>query len=81
MAWFRRFVILSHRYLGIALSLIFVVWFASGITMMWWGGMPRLTADERLERLPALDLTKIKLAPSDVEERVGGGQERMRGLC
>jgi hypothetical protein len=59
MAWFRRFVILSHRYLGIALSLIFVVWFASGITMMWWGGMPRLTADERLDRLPALDLRTV----------------------
>src|SRR6185436_9962866 len=74
MAWFRRVVILSHRYLGIALSLIFVVWFASGITMMWWGGMPRLTADERLERLPALDLAKIRLTPADAEEKVGGGR-------
>ena len=53
MTWFRKIVILSHRYLGIALSLLFVVWFASGITMMWAGGMPRLTPDERLERLPA----------------------------
>ena len=47
MALFRRIVILSHRYLGIALSLLFVVWFASGITMMYAGGMPRLTPDER----------------------------------
>jgi hypothetical protein len=74
MAWFRRFVILSHRYLGIALSLIFVVWFASGITMMWWGGMPRLTADERLARLPSLDLRSVRLTPSDAEEKVGGGR-------
>jgi hypothetical protein len=74
MAWFRRFVILSHRYLGIALSLVFVVWFASGITMMWWGGMPRLTADERLERLAALDLRAVRLTPSDADEKVGGGR-------
>ncbi|MEO8256270.1 MAG: PepSY domain-containing protein [Acidobacteriota bacterium] len=74
MAWFRRFVILSHRYLGIALSLIFIVWFASGITMMWWGGMPRLTADERLERLPALDLRTVRIAPGDAEQKVGGGR-------
>ena len=76
MAWFRRFVILSHRYLGIALSLIFVVWFASGITMMWWGGMPRLTADERLERLPALDLRAVRLTPAEAEQKVGGGRRR-----
>src|SRR4029434_1666029 len=70
MALFRRVVILSHRYLGIALSLIFVVWFASGITMMWWGGMPRLTADERLERLPALDPRTVRLTPSRRADKV-----------
>ncbi len=48
MVWLRKLLILSHRYLGIALSLLFVVWFASGITMMWWGGMPRPTGGERL---------------------------------
>ena len=53
MVLFRKAMILSHRYLGIALSLLFVVWFASGITMMYAGGMPRLTPDERLERLAA----------------------------
>ena len=34
MVWFRRSLILLHRYLGIALSLLFVVWFATGITMI-----------------------------------------------
>ena len=37
MVWFRRSLILLHRYLGIALSLLFVVWFATGITMMYRG--------------------------------------------
>src|SRR5262249_27164060 len=69
MAWFRRFLILLHRYLGIVLSLLFVVWFATGITMMYAGGMPRLTAQSRLGRLPALDLDAIRLSPAEALER------------
>lgn len=71
MPWLRKLLILSHRYLGIALSLLFVVWFASGITMMWAGGMPRLTADERLERLPAVDLRAVRLTASEAAEKAG----------
>src|SRR5437870_9691839 len=40
---FRKWMILIHRYLGIALSPMFVVWFASGIAMMCARGMPGLT--------------------------------------
>ena len=35
-----RWLILIHRYLGIPLSVLFVVWFASGIVMMYTGDMP-----------------------------------------
>ena len=70
----RRLLILSHRYLGIALSLLFVVWFASGITMMYAGGMPRLTPDERLDRLPPLDLGAIRLSPQEAADKAGGGR-------
>jgi PepSY-associated transmembrane protein len=73
MKWFTRWAILSHRYLGVVLSLLFVVWFASGITMMYAGGMPRLTADERLDRLPAVDLRAIRLTPAEAAEKAGGG--------
>ena len=38
MRLFRRFLILAHRYLGIVLSVLIVVWFASGIVMMYIGG-------------------------------------------
>ena len=71
MTWFRKAVILSHRYLGIALSLLFVVWFTSGITMMYAGGMPRLIPDERLERLAPLDLRAVRLTPSEAAEKAG----------
>ena len=39
---------------SIPLSALFVLWFASGIVMMYAGGMPRLTPELRLERLAAL---------------------------
>ena len=73
MVRLRKLLILSHRYLGIVLSLLFVVWFASGITMMYAGGMPRLSGDERLDRLTAVDLKSIKLTPSQAAEKAGTG--------
>jgi len=74
MTFLRRWLILSHRYLGIALSLVFVVWFASGIVMIYAGGMPRLTPQLRLERLPALDLSRVRLAPTDAAEQATLGR-------
>jgi hypothetical protein len=71
MNWLKKCVILAHRYLGIALSLLIVMWFASGIVMMYAGGMPRLTTERRLDRLPALDLSRVRLTPSDAAERAG----------
>ena len=62
---FRKWIILTHRYLGIALSLLFVMWFVSGIAMIYAGGMPALTSEMRLRRMPALDFTKVRLAPAE----------------
>src|SRR5262245_54205464 len=76
MKLLRKSLILTHRYLGIPLSLLFMLWFGSGIAMIYAGGMPRLTPELRLERLPPLDLTRVKLAPSDLTERAGGGRSR-----
>ncbi len=71
MTLFRRVVILVHRYLGIALSALVLVWFVSGIVMMYAGGMPRLTPQLRLERLPDLDLTRVTLTPAEAAQRGG----------
>lgn len=73
MNWFRKTVIFVHRWLGIALSLLFIVWFLSGIGMMWAGGMPSLTRQARLGHLPALDLAKVKLTPSEAVEKAALG--------
>ena len=67
----RKWLILTHRYLGIALSLLFVVWFLSGIGMIYAGGMPRLTPALRLAREPPLDLTRIRLTASEAAAKAG----------
>ncbi len=67
----RKWLILSHRYLGIALCLLFVMWFASGIVMIYAGGMPRLTPEVRRAHMPALDFSKVALAPAAAAERAG----------
>src|SRR4051812_18261373 len=65
----RKWLILTHRYLGIVLSLMFVVWFLSGIGMIYAKDMPRLTAELRLERLAPLDFNRIRLTPVEAAQR------------
>ena len=67
----RKWLILVHRYLGIPLSLLFVIWFASGVVMMYTGGMPRLTPEARLARLSDLDLSRVRLTAAEAVERAG----------
>ena len=42
----RRVLIYTHRWLGIAGGVLFLSWFLSGIVMMY-AGMPSLTPEER----------------------------------
>lgn len=53
----KRYLFLTHRWLGVALSLFMAMWFFSGVVMMY-VGYPKLTTSERLERLPGLDSAK-----------------------
>ena len=66
----RKLVIQIHRYLGIGLALVFVLWFASGFAIIYTGGMPTLTEHERLTRLPNLDLESISIAPFQAQQLV-----------
>src|SRR4030095_3648262 len=69
MAWFRKSLILAHRYLGILLSLMFVMWFITGIGMIYSRGMPRLTPQVRLSHLSPLNLTEVRLGPAEALEK------------
>lgn len=66
----KRRLFLSHRWLGIALSLLFVGWFISGVVMMY-VRMPILTPAERFARLPRLEMTRVKISPQAALARSG----------
>jgi uncharacterized iron-regulated membrane protein len=67
----RKWLILSHRYLGIAICLLLVMWFASGIVMIYAGGLPSLTPEERRAHLPAIDFSRVTLSAADAAARAG----------
>lgn len=53
-----------HRWLGVAGSLLFVLWFASGIAMMY-VRMPELTEAERLAHAAPLASDRVEVSPSE----------------
>jgi hypothetical protein len=57
-----RVLIYTHRWLGIACGVLFVIWFVSGIVMMY-ARMPELGTAERLTRLPVINAATIRTAP------------------
>ena len=59
----KRWLFLVHRWLGIGICLLFAMWFASGMVMMY-VGYPKLTEEERLQRLPPLQADARLLAPA-----------------
>ena len=69
----RRWLIWTHRYVGIPLSPLFVLWFVSGVVMMYTGGMPELTPAARLEHRAALDLSEVRLTAAAAAAAVRGG--------
>jgi hypothetical protein len=58
----RRWLYIGHRWIGIVTCLLFVMWFVSGVVMMY-VAFPRLTEPERLAALPALDWTEVIVTP------------------
>jgi hypothetical protein len=65
--WFldwRKLLVYSHRWLGIAGCLLFAAWFLSGIVMMY-ARMPELANEERLGRASTLDLSAAVLSPNE----------------
>jgi hypothetical protein len=64
----RKLLLYSHRWMGIAFGLLFVSWFISGIAFMYWG-MPQLSAKERLDHMTAVDLSKATLTPAEAAKR------------
>ncbi|MDX1562839.1 MAG: PepSY domain-containing protein [Gammaproteobacteria bacterium] len=65
----KRWIILLHRYAGIPMSVVFVVWFVSGIVMIYTGGMPDVTSEMRSERLAPIDFSTVQLPLAEAVDR------------
>lgn len=65
MKW--RAILLIHRYLGFALSLLFVVWFLSGMMMMY-VTYPTMKYEQRLQQLPVVNLAQCHLIPPQIRD-------------
>lgn len=57
----KRSLYLVHRWLGVVMCVLFAMWFATGIIMMY-VEYPELTEEERLATLPALDFGQVRIS-------------------
>lgn len=65
----RKALIYTHRWVGTALTGVFVTWFVSGVVFVYIG-MPALPAEERLRRLEPLDLAALRITPVEAVSRL-----------
>jgi hypothetical protein len=61
MSPIRAFVVV-HRWLGIALCLLFAIWFASGAIMLY-VPFPSLKEIDRLRSMPLIDMARVTVTP------------------
>ena len=60
----KQALIFVHRWLGVVLCLLFLLWFPSGFVMMYWD-YPSIKPADRLAHQSALDPATIKFTPAE----------------
>ncbi len=76
LSW-RFSLIFFHRWLGILVGLMFIIWTISGVILMYYG-IPHYTAGERLAHMPPLDMSTATLTPQEALASVKGTPFRLR---
>jgi PepSY-associated TM region len=66
----KRTLIFLHRWLGVALCLLFLVWFPSGIAMMYWD-FPGVTDEARVLHAAPLGASHVRIAPAQAWAALG----------
>lgn len=61
----KRYLYLTHRWFGVAMCLLFAMWFFSGMVMIY-VGFPQLSQAEKFSSLPTLDISRVKYAVTDL---------------
>lgn len=67
---FERAILLVHRWLGILVCLLLLMWFVSGIVLAY-VRFPAMGPDEKLNVLPAIDQARVAVAPGDALKASG----------
>ena len=73
----RKLLIYSHRWLGIGIILMFLVWTLSGVVLMYYGH-PQITMGERLQRLEPIDFSRATVTPAEAAAKAGIKPSRVR---
>jgi hypothetical protein len=73
----RKLLIYSHRWLGIGITAMFLVWTLSGVVLMYYGH-PQITTGERLLRLEPIDFSTATLTPAEAAAKGGIKPYRVR---
>ena len=73
----KRSLIFIHRWLGVLLAVFFLLWFPSGIGMMYFP-MPSVTQAHRLHRLPVLKADTVVVSPADAAQKLGVDADDLR---
>lgn len=74
-----RTLVPIHRWLGVALSALVLLWFASGFVMIY-RSFPEVTPRDRLARAPHVDPTQVRLTPAQAAEVAGPAAGPLRSL-
>src|SRR5579863_10025094 len=73
----RKLLIYSHRWLGIGIIVMFLVWTLSGVVLMYYGH-PQITTGDRLLRLEPIDFSTATVTPAEAAAKAGVKPTRMR---
>ncbi len=73
----RKLLIYSHRWLGIGILVMFLVWTLSGVVLMYYGH-PQITAGERLLRLEPIAFSTATVTPAEAAAKAGIKPYRVR---
>jgi hypothetical protein len=73
----RKLLIYSHRWLGIGITVMFLLWTVSGVVLMYYGH-PQLTMGERLLRLEPIHFATATVTPAEAAMRAHIRPARVR---
>jgi len=66
----RKYMILFHRWLGVVFSILFAMWFASGLVIMYWP-YPEVSAEQRLEKSEVISGERVSVGLDEAEAVAG----------